>query len=222
MRLERWLPIYREIIADLGYDEEEDRRAGALLGRMLKGRPAPDIDSFHSLLGGRVTVVAKGPALRQELAQRKRDWPLIAAGSATAHMMNEGITPDLIVSDLDGEVGAEVLASSKGVPCFIHAHGDNMPALQRWVGSYRGVIIPTMQARPLEGVYNFGGFTDGDRAVEIARHFGAREIELIGFDFDWKEDNSPDRAKKIEWARRIVCEMNPRDVIIRGKCCRLS
>ena len=32
-------------------------------------------------------------------------------------------------------------------------------------------------------VYNFGGFTDGDRAVFLAEELGAKKIFLIGFDF---------------------------------------
>ena len=31
---------------------------------------------------------------------------------------------------------------------------------------------------------NYGGFTDGDRAVFIADHFKAKKIFLIGFDFN--------------------------------------
>jgi uncharacterized Rossmann fold enzyme len=216
MELQRWLPIYRKIIADLGYDEDEDRRAGDVLARLVKGHKALDLDSLGASLAGRATVVAKGPELARDLKSLTLERPLISAGSATSHLVYAGIIPDMIVSDLDGKVASEITASANGVPCFIHAHGDNIPTLEKWVGRYRGPVIPTMQTEPVPGVFNFGGFTDGDRAVEIARHFGAREIELIGFDFDWREDESVERAKKIGWARHIVCDLNPRDVVIRG------
>jgi hypothetical protein len=36
---------------------------------------------------------------------------------------------------------------------------------------------------PVKNVYNFGGFTDGDRSVFLAEEFGAKEIILIGMDF---------------------------------------
>ena len=36
---------------------------------------------------------------------------------------------------------------------------------------------------PVKNVYNFGGFTDGDRSVFWAEEFGAKEIILIGMDF---------------------------------------
>jgi uncharacterized Rossmann fold enzyme len=35
---------------------------------------------------------------------------------------------------------------------------------------------------PVENVYNFGGFTDGDRCVFLAEEFRAREILLIGME----------------------------------------
>jgi len=36
---------------------------------------------------------------------------------------------------------------------------------------------------PVENVYNFGGFTDGDRCVFLAEEFSAKEIILIGMEF---------------------------------------
>ena len=36
---------------------------------------------------------------------------------------------------------------------------------------------------PVENVYNFGGFTDGDRCVFLAEEFKAREIVLVSMDF---------------------------------------
>jgi uncharacterized Rossmann fold enzyme len=37
---------------------------------------------------------------------------------------------------------------------------------------------------PVEHVYNFGGFTDGDRCVFLAEEFGAKDIVLVGMLFD--------------------------------------
>ena len=39
---------------------------------------------------------------------------------------------------------------------------------------------------PLKHVYNFGGFTDGDRCVFLAEEFGAKDIVLVGMSFDGK------------------------------------
>jgi uncharacterized Rossmann fold enzyme len=46
--------------------------------------------------------------------------------------------------------------------------------------------IGTTQVKPLQNVYNFGGFTDGDRAVFLANEFGAINIVLVGMDFGEK------------------------------------
>ena len=44
-------------------------------------------------------------------------------------------------------------------------------------------MIGTTQAQPLGNIYNFGGFTDGDRAIFLAVALGAGEITLAGMDF---------------------------------------
>ncbi|HWQ19331.1 MAG TPA: hypothetical protein VN455_06085, partial [Methanotrichaceae archaeon] len=63
--------------------------------------------------------------------------------------------------------------------------------------------LGTCQCRPPEGLFNFGGFTDGDRCVFLARHFGAGSIRLIGFDFS-DPGVTPRKSKKLGWARRLI------------------
>lgn len=45
-------------------------------------------------------------------------------------------------------------------------------------------VIGTAQVLPFGKINLFGGFTDGDRAVIIAKKFGASSIILYGMDFD--------------------------------------
>jgi len=91
----------------------------------------------------------------------------------------------------------------------VHAHGDNMEALKMYIHKFKRVL-PTVQVEPFPGVYNFGGFTDGDRAVCLAEHFKAREIVLYGFDFHGSvgkysfTKNEELKRKKLLWAERIV------------------
>jgi uncharacterized Rossmann fold enzyme len=54
-------------------------------------------------------------------------------------------------------------------------------------------IIGTTQVMPVENVYNFGGFTDGDRCVFLADEFGAEEIVLVGMEFG---DHIGEHSKK--------------------------
>jgi len=43
--------------------------------------------------------------------------------------------------------------------------------------------VGTTQTNPFNKIQNFGGFTDGDRGVFLASHFGAKKIILFGMDF---------------------------------------
>jgi uncharacterized Rossmann fold enzyme len=78
-----------------------------------------------------------------------------------------------------------------------------MPLLRHWVPRLPGPVVGTTQAAPLPNVHNFGGFTDGDRAVFAADHLGASRIVIIGFDLD---DTSVDPFKrgKLAWARKLL------------------
>jgi len=64
-------------------------------------------------------------------------------------------------------------------------------------------LIATTQARPFDNVYNFGGFSDGDRCFFVVRKFGAKQIRLAGFDF---EDSDVDLTKKnkLKWAKKLM------------------
>ncbi|MDQ1282410.1 MAG: 2-amino-4-hydroxy-6-hydroxymethyldihydropteridine diphosphokinase, partial [Euryarchaeota archaeon] len=105
-------------------------------------------------------------------------------------------------TDLDGPFAAILEANRKGAILAVHAHGDNLDALSIYVPKLER-IIGTVQCRPRPGLYNFGGFTDGDRSVFLARELGASEVDLLGFDFD---DNSvtPRKKKKLAWAKRLI------------------
>ncbi len=60
-------------------------------------------------------------------------------------------------------------------------------------------------------LYNFGGFTDGDRAVFLAHHFGSRSIQLLGFDFEnvGEKPNCDEKTKlkKLGWAKRLITSL---------------
>ena len=52
-------------------------------------------------------------------------------------------------------------------------------------------------------MHNFGGFTDGDRAVFAAHELGAAKVALAGFDLD-DEDVDPVKKGKLFWARKLL------------------
>ncbi len=110
---------------------------------------------------------------------------VIAADGATEMCLDLGIIPDFVVTDLDGDYESLIRADSGGSIMVVHAHGDNFDKITSQV-PYFSNVIGTTQNFPLKNVYNFGGFTDGDRSVSLAVEFLAREILLVGMDFDSK------------------------------------
>ncbi|OYT63534.1 hypothetical protein B6V01_001420 [Methanosarcinales archaeon ex4572_44] len=207
MSFEQWQPIYREIVQDMGFDEREDERAARLLSELiLEHENVVRLEVLRRLIeGGVVLVCGNAPTLARDLGRVKsEDYDvLIAADGATEVLLKADVLPSIIVTDLDAEnIEAEVDASREGAVVLVHAHGDNIPVV-RGVVPRLDNLIGTTQAKPLPNVHNFGGFTDGDRAVFLADYFDAKDIELIGFDF--KDPNVSDlKKKKLVWAERLI------------------
>ncbi|HOI69193.1 MAG: DUF115 domain-containing protein [Methanothrix sp.] len=216
MQFSEWEPIYAEILADFGFSREEDEVAARLLQSLLLGRKGDlSIKELASMIRERrVLVCGNGPSLPKGLAEalgggqgspepsKRGDPVIIAADGATTAILAVGALPDVIVTDLDGFMPDILAANGLGSAAVVHAHGDNLAALREYVPKLTKVLATT-QAAPLEGVYNFGGFTDGDRAVFLARRFGAKEIRMVGFDYD-DPTVTAKKKKKLAWARRLV------------------
>ena len=220
MRFEEWAPLYMEILEEFGFSRDEDEEAARLLKGLLSVRGGDlaieDLDSI--IRGRRVLVCGNGPNLSRDLdgilkGQKKErsttsppsgmdDLVVIAADGATTPLLAAGVVPDVIVTDLDGFLPDIIAANAMGSAVVVHAHGDNVSALKEYVPRLKRVL-GTTQSVPLEGVYNFGGFTDGDRAAFLARRFGAGEIIVIGFYYD-DPDVTPRKNMKLAWAKRLV------------------
>ena len=155
-----------------------------------------------------VAVCGGSDDLGEQLDDEAREGYLFAADGATSTLMGAGVRPRVIVTDLDGDVDDQVRANAEGSVVFVHAHGDNVDAIREHVPRFRGDIVCTCQCPPVEGVLNFGGFTDGDRAACIASSLGARTLRLLGFDFEHPSEKPgrlpEDKARKLIWARRIL------------------
>ncbi len=206
MKFEEWDPVYKLILEDMGFDRAEDERAARMLSGMLEVKAGKKddvvgIDALRRAIQGKdVLVCGKAPSLSDDIKSTDfKKYVTIAADGAASILMKNGITPDIIVTDLDGDMKDEARA---GAIMVVHAHGDNMEALGKEVPGLKRVI-GTTQAKPLKNVYNFGGFTDGDRGVFLAKEMGARSITLIGFDFR-DENVSPLKKKKLVWAEKLI------------------
>ena len=206
MRPDEWGRIYSEILEDFGYSQIEDEASARLLAAVMINADLIGEDEASLFFGREVTVF--GPAYKEPVSRDRFPGTLISAGDATAILMEAGTRPDVIVTDLDGDVRSQKEASRMGALTFIHAHGDNSDRIMEHARDFSGPVVLTTQSGPFGPLVNYGGFTDGDRAVCIARHFGASRIHLAGFDFmspAIKEGSDPAvKARKLRWAERII------------------
>ena len=208
MEFREWEGTYREICADFGFDPWADEVSVRLLESVTPNLDLDDEDAVEPLISDTVTVFGAATCLASDIDAMRPQGTLIAAGSACGAMMEMGFRPDILVTDLDGDIDAQLEASSKGAVTLILAHGDNTDLVARYAPLFKGKVVLTTQGRPHGNVLCFGGFTDGDRSVCLARHFGAKKIILLGFDFEHPSDKNgsdPDiKAKKLRWAQRII------------------
>lgn len=214
MQFNEWEPLYEDILNDMGYDRSSDETSARVMKTLLCNSDLMDDDELRDMFRNEVVILGGSNA---DLSKIPKGVVTIATGSSIPLMMSAGLVPDIIVTDLDGDVEAQKKASASGSVTVMHAHGDNIDAIMEHAKGFKGKVIMTTQSRPDLTIYNFGGFTDGDRAVCMARHFGIRKISLIGFDFDnpVAKDGSDQavKLKKLKWAQRIIDAENRKDIV---------
>jgi uncharacterized Rossmann fold enzyme len=213
---EDWAPLYEEILESFGYDRASDESSARMLKAMMMNSDLISDDGV--VIQKKATVFGCSVDLEKDILSTAPRGTLIASGSAVGRLNEAGICPDIVVTDLDGDIEPQIEASRIGAITFIHAHGDNSHLIQMYAQEFLGPVILTTQSRPDNIVSNYGGFTDGDRAVCIARHFGARDILLLGFDFEKpmeKKGSDPmTKSMKLKWAKKIIFEHNDSNVSI--------
>lgn len=188
---EEWLREYeliKNLLPTLNFNH--DQYATDLLSSiisMLENKI--DLNELISFMQGKDhgVVVGCGGQLREEIRILKKSSILqrsliIASDGAVRALIEEDIYPDIVVTDLDGDIDSLLYASRRGSITVIHAHGDNIDKIIKFTNLFVGPVIGSTQVEPRPYVYNFGGFTDGDRGAYILYHAGYREIILVGFD----------------------------------------
>ena len=205
MQFRDWEPVYLRIIDDMNYDRLSDESSVRVMKAILSNSDLIDDDDMRSFVHGNVLIAGGAPFSTKDMP--KYDT-LIATGASIPFLLENNVIPDVIVTDLDGDVEAQKRASSIGSITVMHAHGDNTDALMVHAKGFSGKVLMTTQSKPDVIVYNFGGFTDGDRAVCMADSLGAKKIMLIGFDLDNPEVKSGSdinvKKKKLDWAKTII------------------
>ncbi|MGI0054097.1 MAG: 6-hydroxymethylpterin diphosphokinase MptE-like protein [Thermoplasmata archaeon] len=213
----RWAPYYERIAREFGYPFSAEEAAARELGELLdeSARSGPETRLRRRLAGRDVLVLGRGGSGAAPPIARLPDHgsavALIAADGAAEPCLGAGLVPAVIVTDLDGPVPVEVAGNARGALVLLHAHGDNRAALARWVPEFPGELAGSWAGAPGGGLVNFGGFTDGDRAVYLAEAMGARRIYLFGFDFERPagpgSEPRPVKRAKLRWARYLIAEL---------------
>ena len=82
-----------------------------------------------------------------------------------------------VVSDGDGGQGI-IEAVKRGIPVFLHAHGDNLTEWESLLEiaaeapTPSPLVLTHQTPASIPGMHNPGGFTDGDRAACVVRSMG--------------------------------------------------
>jgi 2-amino-4-hydroxy-6-hydroxymethyldihydropteridine diphosphokinase len=198
-----WFPYYQDIRKQFGYSTEKDQVAANILSNLLK-KKSLDLKVLQRKIARRhVMVIGAGDSLVQNIkfVRKSRKFVKIVADGATKALIENHIKPDVVVTDLDGDISFLRKAERVGAIIVVHSHGDNIENLKKIVPTLRRAI-GTTQVMPVKNVYNFGGFTDGDRCVFLADEFGAEEIVLVGMEFgDRIGEHSKKSVENIELKR---------------------
>jgi len=177
-----WEKRYFSILKEMNYSEKKDNESALILDSILK--KTDSIEKVKEIIqGNTVFVIGSGPSLSIAIPKLKKlkKSIKIAADSSLKPLIDNGIIPDIIVTDLDGnEDTIKKISKTKSI-FVIHAHGDNIEKLQM-VKKMKN-CVGTTQTNPFNKIQNFGGFTDGDRGVFLASYFDAKKIILFGMDF---------------------------------------
>lgn len=211
MMISGWKKRYLLILKELNYSQKKDKESAIILDSILK--KTNTADKILKLINGKtVFVIGSGPSLSNAIPKLKKlkKSIKIAADSSLKPLVDNGIIPDIVVTDLDGDENTiKKIAKTKSI-FVIHAHGDNIEKLEM-VKKIRN-CIGTTQSNPFNKIQNFGGFTDGDRGVFLANYFGAKKIILFGMDFgnrigkfsNTKKSDRKMKLKKLEIGESLL------------------
>ena len=211
MIISDWEGMYSEILKDFSYSKEKDDESAVILNSILRNS---NVDKkINKLIKGKtVFVIGSGPSLSQAIPKLKtlKNSIKIAADSSVKPLVGNGIIPDIVVTDLDGDADTlRKLGKTKSI-FVVHAHGDNIKNLE-FVKNFKN-CIGTTQSNPFEKIQNFGGFTDGDRGVFLASFYGAKKIVLFGMDFgnrigkfsETRRSERQTKLKKLKWGKLLL------------------
>ena len=192
MDFNEWEGWYKEILETLGFLRDDDEKTAELLDKILDEKGCLTIEQFFDEMmekkdTSKFIVVGAGPSIKKHIKYVKEnydlnDYLIVSADGATTALLEDDLVPDIVATDLDGKMEDLLAANSLGSYFVIHAHGNNEELIDNWTTKF-DKILGTTQSVPIGHLYNFGGFTDGDRAMFFAIALGCEEMVLAGMDF---------------------------------------
>jgi len=211
MTIRGWKTKFKEIRNEFRYSESEDIRSAEKLNSILKKKFSEK--QLEELIKNKIVyVIGAGPSLSKSLKyiKKSKNVTKIVADGAVRALLEKNIKPDILVTDLDGDLISIKKIGKMKIPIIVHAHGDNYDKLE--IVEKFSNVIGTTQTKKFGKIENFGGFTDGDRCVFLAEYFNASKIVLIGMDFGQKIGkyskhkviNRKIKIKKLKFGKLII------------------
>ena len=143
MTIRGWESKYREILKEFGYSRKKDNQSCKLLDSLLPKKTR--ITKIKDLIENKpVFVVGAGPSLHSciPILKKHRKITKIVADGAARAIIENGLKPDIVVTDLDGDIKSLKKAGKTNTIMIIHAHGDNTEKLH-FVKNFKNCIGTT-------------------------------------------------------------------------------
>jgi len=188
---------YTEIVKKLNLSTSADISSSENLELLLRSKGLVNnreiFQDLSILLKFPCLIAGGGPSIEGNLKQCIKlnlvNKVTTIAVDGTCKLFREiQIIPNILITDLDGDWESIHWAIKNNTTTLIHAHGDNHHLIDEFFLEYENLkninnIWGTTQNYISGDLFNFGGFTDGDRAVFLTFYFQTPIIGLIGFDF---------------------------------------
>ena len=177
MTIRGWKTKFIKIRKELGYSEKDDYESARKLNSLLKKKFSEN--QLQEIIEGKIVfIIGAGPSLSKSVRYIKKckNVTKIVADGAVRALLEKKIKPDILVTDLDGDLDSIKKIGLTKIPIIVHAHGDNYEKLE--IVEKLSNVIGSTQTKSFGQIKNFGGFTDGDRCIFLAEYFNASKIVL--------------------------------------------
>ena len=212
LKLDEWWPWYEEMSASFGSDRTQDQRVTDILSLILRNKAVNPRVIASALKESPTLILGAGPSLEKDLVKLRQTehlskFVIVAADGATTGLMDVCMMhPEIIVTDLDGKLQDILASNSKGSVMVVHSHGGNMHKIVDYVPRFPKAL-GTTYVEPRPDVHNFGGFSDGDRAVSLAMAMDADPIVMAGMDIGEDVGKYSKTAAKSREEKKIKLKM---------------